>query len=398
MRNIALLWQSFGMVIKNILGNSFRSFLTCLGIIIGVASVIGMVSIISVNGDIFLKDAVTRGLGEIEVYDYGNALRSGISDEDVTYFKTLDGVKGCSREFSFSDYYAQANGHMAKKVNLDSREADYFKYHHQVEIVKGRGISKADEVNGTYVCVINTRLANILFPDKDPVGENLVIAGLMFKVVGVVKITVDLWGYGAKQEVYIPIPIMKAITGETGCMTVSLYLEDPFSAALTYEAVEGYMSKIYEHAIDENYYVFYEGDSIAQCQEEQKKAAVQTMIIAGISLLVGGIGIMNMMLVSVTERTREIGLRKAMGATPIRIQFQFLLESIILSSVGGSIGLLIGVSVSIIYCKFIGYPPTVNGMSAVAGVVFSLLVGVLFGWAPAKKASELNPIDALKSE
>lgn len=267
----------------------------------------------------------------------------------------------------------------------------------------GRGITRQDVENESYVCIIDQDLADNLFAGEDPLGSQLIVGGIRYTVIGLQgedsNLMASMAGMGGTMDGTVTIPYTNALklSGNSSITSLDVYVADTDRTQELQEAVESVLYKAFNE--NEDCYNVFSMDSLLDTMESMMSMMTYMLTgIASIALLVGGIGIMNMMLVSVTERTKEIGLRKAMGATPERIQLQFLLESIVLSLIGGLIGVALGLLISYAAANLLGTDFVISASAVTLGVGFSAAVGIIFGWAPARKASRLNPIDALRSE
>ena len=257
--------------------------------------------------------------------------------------------------------------------------------------------------NEAYVCIIDQDLADNLFPGEDPLGSQVIVGGIRYTVIGLQgedsNLMASMAGMGGSVDGTITIPYTNALklSGNSSVTSLDVYVADTDRTQELQEAVESVLYKAFNE--NEDCYNVFSMDSLLDTMDSMMSMMTYMLTgIASIALLVGGIGIMNMMLVSVTERTKEIGLRKAMGATPERIQVQFLLESIVLSLIGGLIGVALGLLISFAAASLLGTDFVISSSAVGLGVGFSAAVGIVFGWAPARKASRLNPIDALRSE
>ena len=257
--------------------------------------------------------------------------------------------------------------------------------------------------NESYVCIIDQDLADNLFLGENPIGQQVIVNGIRYTVVGLegtddsLMSAMAIMGASTDGTIIIPYTNAMKMAGSSSITSLEIYIADTDRTDELTSDVEAVLYKAFNE--NEDCYSTFSMDSLLDTMN--KMMSTMTYMLAGIAsiaLLVGGIGIMNMMLVSVSERTKEIGLRKAMGATPGRIQLQFLLEAIVLSLMGGIIGVILGLIISFVGAQLLNTNFTIS-MSAIAlGVGFSATVGIIFGWAPARKASALNPIDALRSE
>ena len=245
-------------------------------------------------------------------------------------------------------------------------------------IIQGRPLNFIDDDNNSYVCVISKEIVDTFFFGVYPVGETLYVSGLPFTVVG--RYEEDSGGgiaaiFSGKPDIMIPYTTGMKINNSNEIKSFTVYLTDGVDSEAAKSTIEDLMDQIFDF--------------------EEDCFTVTSM--ASIALIVGGIGIMNMMLTSVTERTTEIGLKKALGAIPWQIQIQFLIESFLLSMLGGLLGVIMGLILSYALCQVLSTTFVLNGGAIALGVGFSAAVGIIFGWVPARKASRLNPIDALRS-
>jgi putative ABC transport system permease protein len=273
---------------------------------------------------------------------------------------------------------------------------------HKVSVSEGQFISDSDNARQAKVAVLGPTVATTLFTDgSDPVGQSIRISGKSFKIIG---ITVSKGGSGFGNQdnnIYIPLSTAQAdIFGGTNLTSIAV--EAKSQAAMTPAENEvGYLL-LNRHNISDptqaDFSILSQNDILSTASSITGIFTALLSGIAAISLVVGGIGIMNIMLVTVTERTREIGLRKALGAKKKDIVTQFLVESIILTFVGGIIGMLVGILLSLLISKLIGLPFTISVGSIGLAIGVSGAIGILFGWYPAKKASDLQPIEALRYE
>lgn len=402
MRKIDVFIESVKMSFKNILSNKMRSFLTTLGIIIGVAAVIALITIVQSVTDYVMAEFSSMGAGKLSVSVYGTPLKTGLSESDLNEISKIDYIDGISPTTSLTGS-AVRNGEVLEKVTINGKNDAYF-MHNSMELY-GRGFTPVDMTGDVYVCIIDEKLASSLFLGEDPLGKQLNINGFTYTVVGMPQtddgdlmaaMSASMNG-NVDGTVYIPYKNALKMTGAANVTSLEVYLADTNYADQVIEDIEDVLYRAFNNKDD--VYNIFNMDELLNVMDTMN-GMMSTMLagIASIALVVGGIGIMNMMLVSVTERTKEIGLRKALGAEPGRIQLQFLIESIVLSLVGGIIGILIGLLISYVAAVLLETAFSISWGAVALGFGFSAAVGIVFGWVPAKKASELNPIDALRSE
>ena len=340
------------------------------------------------------------GAGTLSVSITGTPLKSGLTENDLESLGELDNVAGLSPTISATGMAAR-NQDLLDAVSIQGKSEVYYEHNNLVTV--GRAINRTDVEDQAYVCVIDQDIAENLFAGENPVGKTLTLNGATYTVIGLEGENSDLMasmsGFGTSSDgtVTIPYTTARKITGQKNISSLEIYIENTDYTDRLSDEVEGVLYQAFNQNED-SYYVFAMDSLLDTMNEMMSMLTYMLAGIASIALLVGGIGIMNMMLVSVSERKQEIGLRKAMGATPGRIQMQFLLESVVLSLIGGIIGVILGLLISVAAAPLME-TDFVFSVSAVAlGVGFSTAVGIIFGWAPARKASRLSPIDALKSE
>ena len=398
---LGMFHENVRMSVTNILSNKMRTFLTILGIIIGVAAVIAMITTVSgVTGEITSQFAA-MGTGKFSVSANGTELRPGLTSADLETLRQMDNVTGISVSMQ-SDVVARHGGNWSDEVTMEGRNTIYFK-HNENMIARGRGISVLDEAQYARVCLISEGLQEQLFYGHDPLEETLSLDGHTFTIIGILStendndVMTQAMGNNDNEKCIVPYTTAMRMSGTAYIKSIEIYVADTEKQSDTIELTKETLKRIFNGRDDDTFTVI--NMSVLMDSLNTITGMMTTMLagIAGISLLVGGIGIMNMMLVSVTERTMEIGLRKALGAEPNMIQMQFLIEAFILSVLGGTIGAVLGVSISIMLCNAMDITFVLSWNAIVLGVGFSALVGLVFGWAPARKASQLNPIDALRA-
>ena len=392
--------RSIRMSFANIRNNRMRSFLTMLGIIIGVAAVIALVTTVSAVTSYMIGRFSSMGAGMLEVSVPGTVLKPGLTENDLAELSAIDNIASISPSVSVVSEVA-SGGKVSDKVSVQGRNEQYF-LHNEGLVTSGRPLLVSDMQNDVKVCVIDSTCAKTFFPGQNPVGQNIRITGVLYQIVGLCGSSDNLMGTMTISNndagtIYIPYRNALTMNGTNAITSVDLYVSDTSRMNETEDSIKQLLNNTFNQ--NKNTFYIFNMESLLSTMNTMV-SMMTTMLggIASIALLVGGIGIMNMMLVTVTERTKEIGLRKALGAEPGVIQLQFLLESIILSVTGGVIGIAVGELLSYIACQLIHTKFILNPGAIALGFFFSLAVGILFGWAPARKASQLNPIDALRSE
>ncbi|SNS28689.1 putative ABC transport system permease protein [Anaerovirgula multivorans] len=391
--------ESIKMSWQNISHNKMRSFLTTLGIVIGVTSIIALITIVQgVTGEV-TNQFESLGAGKITIQAPGTPLKQGLTDNDIKRLSDIEDVEGVSPTLSIQGSVVR-NASVEEGIRIEGKNEVYFQHNPDL-ISRGRGFNILDMESKNRVAIINETLEEDLFWGEDSIGEAMQINGTTYTVVGVTNndISTDMMsmgGSGSESKVIIPYQTAMGIAGVGNTSSLELLVSDSNKTDEVIQNVELILNQAFNYK--ENSYSIINMEDLLDVMNSMTD--MMTMMLAGIAsiaLLVGGIGIMNMMLVSVTERTTEIGLRKALGAEPKRIQLQFLIESIFLSLLGGLIGLVLGLGISWIVSNVIGFTFVPSSGAIGLGVGFSAAVGIIFGWAPARKASVLNPIDALRS-
>ncbi len=395
-----MLKESLRMSLSNIWGNKMRSSLTVLGIIIGVMAIIALITVMeSATGEVTAQFE-SLGTGKLTVQATGTPLKRGLSQTDLDAIAALENVEGYSPTLS-QTLHVVYNGHVIEDVTIKGYTHDYFRRESD-SIARGRPILPADSDNLSRICLIDSDLAAAAFSGVDPIGQQILINGMRFTIVGLLAdpavddVFSQMQTMGENGSLSIPHSTYARIFGVSGVTSLEVYISDPEMTDSVSDELEGLLDAAFNYKDDS--YTIINMESLLSVMDTMMDLMTNLLVgIASIALLVGGIGIMNMMLVSVTERTNEIGLRKALGARPRSIQVQFLLESIILSLLGGIVGAALGLGVSVILSDIMAIAFVFSPGAIVLGMSFSLAVGVIFGWAPARKASNLNPIDALRS-
>ncbi|MGM9660585.1 MAG: ABC transporter permease [Faecousia sp.] len=415
--------ENIGLALQGIWGHKMRSVLTMLGIIIGIASIITIVSTIQGTNEQIKENLIGAGNNVVTVqlnkngqtYDLSwNSIPDGvrtITEATRQELEKIDGVERVSlytsRRYAEQLFYqnTQFNGQL---YGIDTNYLSVYGY----QVKSGRGFTQSDYDNHRKVALVDTSVVTNLFGGMDPVGKTVELKGDAYIVVGVV----------AQSQEFAPvINSMKDYQLYANTSAGNLYLPDSvWATAYQFDEPQSVAIKVVntdamttvgkeaadllteKQILDTSSKLDYRSeDMLEQAQQLQKMSQstnTQLIWIASISLLVGGIGVMNIMLVSVTERTSEIGLKKAIGAKKKRILLQFLTESAVLTSLGGIIGVISGVILAQLISKMMQIPVSISIPAIGVAVVFSTLIGVVFGMLPAVQAANLNPIDALRRE
>ena len=393
---LSMMVESVRMSVSNIRQNRMRSFLTILGIMIGVTAVIALVTTISGVSSSISDSFSSMGASTMTLSATGTDLQGGLTAENMEEISELDHVEGVSPSVSLSVTAARDDAYESG-VSVSGRNDDYFVQEPDT-LSRGRAINSIDLDQSLRVCLISEELVETFFYGDDPIGQELYLDGMRFTVVGVLAADADpsvSSMFSGSDAVIVPYTTALKMNGETLVSSLTLYIDEANAAEIVESELETCLDAIFDY--EDDTYSIITMESIADTMESMLSMMSALLGgIASIALLVGGIGIMNMMLTSVTERTVEIGLKKAIGARPGQIQAQFLIESFLLSMVGGLAGVVLGIALSAILCQVLGTGFSLSYGAIALGVGFSAAVGVLFGWSPARKASRLNPIDALR--
>ena len=398
------------IAIRGLARNKMRSGLTMLGIVIGVAAVIAMVNIGKGARDATQQQIAAMGSNLLVVNSGSvnkggtrtgaNATKTLVNGDLTAIVHDVPGVAAAAPVNTTSTQIVFANNNWATRVT--GTEPQYFDVRSWA-FASGGNFEQSDVEGATNVAVIGDTASKNLFTDgTDPIGKTIRISNLPFKIVGLLR-RKGTSGTGDDQDdaIFIPITtLQKKLTGEDWLRSIMVSASSRDNSYTVQDQITALLRD--RHRIrkgqDDDFNVRNLADMAALADQQASLMTMLLASVAGVSLVVGGIGIMNIMLVSVTERTREIGIRMAIGADEKDVQKQFLLEAVVLSLLGGIIGIAFGLAASVLITKTLAWPVSFSPYAVLGAIVFSTVVGVFFGFYPARKAAHLNPIEALRFE
>ncbi|HYQ18485.1 MAG TPA: ABC transporter permease [Polyangiaceae bacterium] len=403
-----MIWATIAMALREIRRNTLRSILTMLGVVIGVGAVIALVSVgrgatAKVTEDIgkLGKNLLTVSAGTFSRGGGG----MGVSAPPLR----IDDANAIRREILGVDAVAAAAassaqvifGNSNQRTSVTGSDNSFFEVRGYV-IDKGRLFSRAETQSGGAVCVIGATIRTNLYQSRDPIGTTLRVGTIACQVIGLL-VSKGQAGMGQDQDDLVVMPmraVQRRITGNDNIQSIFVTAREGEGTGVVAERIRGLLRQRRHRAegVDDDFTIR-DMAEIAETVTATSTALTALLgAIAAVSLVVGGIGIMNIMLVSVTERTREIGIRLAIGAFGSEVMLQFLLEAIVLSTLGGVIGICLGLVGSYFAAKSLALPFVLAPDIVALSFVFSALVGVVFGYLPARKAANLDPIEALRHE
>lgn len=405
------IYEYIKMAIHNIMANKGRSFLTMLGIIIGIASVIAIVSIGEGTKNQMNSEINDAGGGQIAIYCSDDAMTDEVymTPEDIDAVRELDGVEGVNVSDSYSGETTTGKGHFNLSVTCGTQDA---KMVDNVTMKYGTYFDQKEVEEGKNVCVLSDADAKRIFGTADVVGMTLDVTCYdltkTFRICGVTTQkengTFVSYSYeGMPVTINVPYTAMDDFTGSTGeFWQIIVQADKKLDSQVIADRIVNLLERRHQCAGDNYFQIQSFQDIMKSMNQMLGMVTAFISFVAGISLLVGGIGVMNIMLVSVTERTREIGIRKSLGARTSSIMMQFLAEAAILTIMGGLIGIILGIVGGYVICAVISssmgmtISPGINAGTILAATLFSCAVGVFFGIYPARKAARLSPIEALR--
>ena len=415
--------ENIRLAFQGIWGHKMRSVLTMLGIIIGIAAIITIVSTIQGTNEQIKENLIGAGNNVVtvqlnqngNVYDMSwSPVPSGVrvispqTREELCQIRGVENVSlYCWRQSSYSVFYRNTQ-HNGAVYGIDPNYLDVYGY----QVQQGRGFTQGDFDDFRKVALVDGNAVRTLFAGENPVGKTLEISSDAFTVVGVIAQSEEfaptinsmrdyhLYMGSSAGAVYIPDAVWPTAFqfDEPQCVALKVGSTDDMTSVGQDAARILTDSQIIDKSGSFDYRSQDMLEQAQQLQQMSQSTNTQLIWIASISLLVGGIGVMNIMLVSVTERTAEIGLKKAIGAKKKRILLQFLTESAVLTSLGGIIGVLLGIIMAQLISRMMQIPVAISVPAIVIAVVFSTLIGVVFGMLPAVQAAKLNPIQALRRD
>lgn len=390
--------QSFKLAIKSIQSNKMRSFLTMLGIIIGVASVIILVSLVNAYMSYMTESFASLGTNQISVNMINLSSRSVSVDEMYEFYEEhTDLFDHMTPMVSVSTTVKHSSDTMSS-TSVSGVSEDYLAIK-DYDLVQGRNIQYSDITSRQKVCVIGYYVASELYgsPEK-AIDETIKIGGYAYRVVGVVERQDedDLEDGGTDDFVWLPYSCAVKMARNANINNYTFTIMDLTTASEATALIENFLYETFKD--DDLYNVTAMSEMLDSLNSMIAMVSAGLGGIAGISLLVAGVGVMNIMLVSVTERTREIGIRKALGARKSVILQQFVIEAAVQSAMGGIIGIIIGSIATTTVGKLAGLNATPTPMAVIVSFSVSVAIGLFFGYMPARRAASLNPIDALRSE
>jgi len=390
-----MVWENIKLAFKSMFTNKLRTLLSLLGIVIGVMSVVTILTLgNSASGSI--TDAIsTGGTDLITIYTTGNS--SNFTEEfSDTIRRNVEGIEAVTPMNSQNVRVRYKDTTSNYTVNgVQANWAELMKYN----VAQGEWFTTEDNLSRRQVVVLGSEVAKKLFPGGDAVGNYVSVFRTQAKrylVVGVMEEKDATLSVSFNNAVFMPYNTMELrLGGSSRVGTYIVKVSDGMDSTVVSDSIRDYLDNLVG---SDNYSIFSASTLTSIANDITGTFTTFLAAIAGISLLVGGIGIMNIMLVSVAERTREIGIRKALGASPKVIRGQFITEAIALTMLGGFLGILLGTFISQAVTNLAGWTFRISVPAYALSVGFSMVIGVFFGWYPAKKAAKLDPIDALNYE
>jgi len=393
--------ESTYLGLNSLRNNRLRSWLTILGILIGIAAIVSLISAGRGSEIQIQKRIETLGTNIITIYSRRppprkpgerRGISKGLILDDLAYLKRLEGVKNISPEMNVASFVSA--GKKESETNVYGVSSTYSKIRN-LELKKGKFFTSSDAAHWLKVVVLGSNVANELFPEDEVIGKKIKLNNHYFTVCGVLAPKGQMWRYDFDQQVYLPdSTAYRRLTGNERIRRIVIQTRDAGKAKSLVPLIE--KGLLQRHQGVEDFRVRSQEEMLETISDVSRTFTILLSAIAGISLLVGGIGIMNIMLVSVTERYREIGIRKAVGARKKDILAQFLVESVVLSLVGGFCGIILGIIIAKVISILGKWTFTIPIIAIILPFLFSSIIGLFFGLYPAHKASSLDPVEALR--
>lgn len=423
--------DNFMEALRSLRMNMMRSILTMLGIIIGITAVIAIMTIGSSMQGYLVETMSGFGINNITVslrskQDAGLMFGGGMmfsfggqfSDRDLMTDEMLDSLV---REFpeeikalSISETIGQGQtvrGSDYANLTLTGVNPEFLDANN-ITMLRGRFIMNEDNSKGRRLAVVSDRLVSNIFGDENPIGSEIIIRTQnhidIYTIVGVYENSDGGFGalmmfnsasdYDINTDVYIPLSVAQKVNNSRGYSTFTVVSETGVNSTELASKIETFFNRYYSHNDDFGVGTFSMESIVDEVTSMLNTMSLAIAAIAAISLLVGGIGVMNIMLVSITERTREIGTRKAIGATNGEIRTQFIIEAVVICLIGGAIGIILGSVLGAVGASFLGFPATASIPSIILSFGVAAAIGIFFGYYPANRAAKMDPIDALRYE
>lgn len=382
----------FDDAFKNIKSNKLRSFLTILGLVVGIASVIILVGIGTGASSNVTEQVSSLGTNTITIRI--NDSDYGFKYSELNEFLELDNVENIT-PLKNTSVTASKSTQTSSNISVIATDQNYLDIMN-LELDSGRNLSIIDIENKNKVCIIGSTTKETYFNMSNPINQTIKLNGDNYTVVGVLKESGETLGTSTDESIIIPFSTLTYLNSDSQINSLYLTVKDESKIDFTINIIENYIRE--KLNISTSYFTVTSQSSMLEAMSNiNDTLSLLLGGIASISLIVGGIGVMNVMLVSVSERTKEIGIRKSLGATKKDILVEFLIESLTLCLIGGLFGILIGITLGKL-SVFLGYSFQVSNFIIILSLGVSVFIGLVFGIFPAYKASLLNPIDALRTE
>lgn len=388
------LYQSMRMALKSIYSSKVRAFLTMLGIIIGVSSVIILVSVGQGTTSQITEQLNSLGTNQLTVSITGRGATTSLTYEEALALGDIEGVENVAPVISGNVTAKHDTDNVSVSVEGITPSYEDVKDFH---VQSGRFLLDIDTEYRQKVALIGSGTAEDLFGTDSPVGQKVQLNGISYKIVGLLETKGTSLSSSNDDKILIPISTAERQLQSKGVRSITVATTTADTVTTVKDKLESLLNVKFNNATNA-FTVFDSQEMLETVNSTTDTLSMALAGIAGISLFVGGIGIMNIMIVSVNERTREIGIRKAIGAKKFDILAQFMIESIVLSGLGGFIGVGIGVGGSWLLGKYSPLTVSIAWNMVIISFIFSLLIGVIFGMMPANKAARLRPIHALRNE